>query len=73
MVPKKDLFSICKPNDLPLLKFFVFQCLFKRKGFIIPKLEYEPCVILPRHTIFKIILNVYLICTGNGFQESVSN
>ncbi|XP_055321600.1 dimethyladenosine transferase 2, mitochondrial [Sitodiplosis mosellana] len=39
MTPRRDLFSICSPGDLPLLRFFVNQCLFKRKGYVIPKLE----------------------------------
>lgn len=40
IVPKRDLFSLCQPDDLRLLGFFVYQCFFKRKGYLIPKLEY---------------------------------
>lgn len=40
MVPKQNLFSFCSCDDLLLLRFFVYQCFFKRKGYIIPKLEY---------------------------------
>ncbi|XP_031617857.1 dimethyladenosine transferase 2, mitochondrial [Contarinia nasturtii] len=39
MVPKKNLFSILQPEELPLFKYFVHQCFFKRNGHIIPILE----------------------------------
>lgn len=38
--PKRNIFSICNRDDFPRLRFFIYQCMFKRKGYIIPKLEW---------------------------------
>lgn len=62
LTPKKNLFSLCSRNDLPMLQFFVYQCFFKRKGFIIPKLEW-----VSARMAFPSVFNLTLINEKTGF------
>lgn len=39
LVPRKDLFSFCKKDDLPALLYFILQLYSKRHAFVFQKLE----------------------------------
>lgn len=39
VVPRRNLLTLCKPDDLLALAYFIIQIFWRRKSYIIQKLE----------------------------------